>query len=436
MKFISTKGKSAPVTFVRAAETGLAPDGGLYMPEVIPALPASITHASPEISIREIAREVTTLFLQEDEIDIPIGTLVEDAINFDAPLIQLREDLFVLELFHGPTLAFKDFGARFMARLFSSARFADSRELIILVATSGDTGGAVANGFYDVPGVKVGILFPKGKVSDIQRKQMTTLGKNITAFEIDGVFDDCQRLVKQAFSDRELNKKIRLSSANSINIARLIPQSFYYLHAKAQLKNFTELYPIFSVPSGNFGNLTAGLMAESMGMQVKKFIAGTNRNDVFPEFLAGKNFKPAPSVQTISNAMDVGNPSNFERLLTLFGNNEELLRSHLFGFSFSDDETRSAIREVFEDTGYIMDPHTAIGLLALEKYRKLNRSKNPGIVLATAHPSKFGPVVEEVIGEPVELPSRLAACLDRKEKSLPAGVSYEEFSSKLLELFG
>lgn len=436
MKFISTAGSSEPVSFIKSAETGLAPDGGLYMPERIPTLPRSFFDETKELTLQDIAKEVTSLFLNSDDVKGGIDALIDEAINFDAPLIQIREDLFILELFHGPTLAFKDFGARFMAQLFSRAGFSDERELVILVATSGDTGGAVANGFYDVPGVKVGLLFPKGKVSDIQRKQMTTLGKNITAFEVDGVFDDCQRLVKQAFSDKKLNQKLRVSSANSINIARLIPQTFYYLHAARRFKQMTGTDPIFSVPSGNFGNLTAGLMAEKMGMPVKKFIAGTNSNDVVPKFLQGKDFAPASSVQTISNAMDVGNPSNFERMLHLFDGDKQLLRTFLYGDSFSDEETRNTIRNVYEMSGYIMDPHTAIGVLALEKYKQLNFSHDPGIVLATAHASKFRSVVEGEINGPVQIPERLASCLDKEEKSLPISSSYEEFSSALMDSFG
>ncbi|MEX2456118.1 MAG: threonine synthase, partial [Balneolaceae bacterium] len=384
MKFYSTSGKSEPVSFIKAAENGLAPDGGLYMPESIPEIPDSFWQRENPPSIREIGSTIASKFLGDQFSDDELQSLINDAINFEAPLVQLRDDLFILELFHGPTLAFKDFGARFMARLFSKTTFEDKRELVILVATSGDTGGAVANGFYDLPGVKVCLLFPEGKVSTIQQKQMTTLGKNITALEVKGTFDDCQKLVKQAFSDTGLNQKLRLSSANSINIARLIPQSFYYADAWFQLKKVSEKDPVFSVPSGNFGNLTAGLMLQKMGMPVAKFLASTNRNDTVPNYLQGDGFLPKPSVQTISNAMDVGNPSNFDRIKFLFDQDDSLIRKNIWGASFSDDETRSTIKKIYNETGYVLDPHTAVGVLAAEKYKVETGLDHPSIVLATA----------------------------------------------------
>lgn len=435
MKYFSTSDKSEFVSFIQAAEKGLAPDGGLYMPEYIPEIPDSFWERKHPPSIREIGSTIASKFLGDQFSDNKLQSLINDAINFEAPLVQLRDDLFVLELFHGPTLAFKDFGARFMARLFSKTTFEDKRELVILVATSGDTGGAVANGFYDLPGVKVCLLFPEGKVSTIQQKQMTTLGKNITALEVNGTFDDCQKLVKQAFSDEKLNQKLRLSSANSINIARLIPQSFYYADAWFQLKKLSEKDPVFSVPSGNFGNLTAGLMLKKMGMPVTKFLASTNRNDTVPNYLQGDSFIPQPSVQTISNAMDVGNPSNFDRIKSLYDQNDSLIRENIWGASFSDEETRSTITRIYKETDYVLDPHTAIGVLAAEKYKTDTGLYHPSVVLATAHPSKFKDVVEEQIGKELEIPKRLAACLDKKENKMSMGSSYKEFWNMLRDVF-
>ncbi len=435
MKYISTSGKSEPATFLQATEKGLASDGGLYMPESIPVIPDSFWQRENPPSIREIGSTIASKFLSDQFSDDELQSLINDAINFEAPLVQLWDDLFVLELFHGPTLAFKDFGARFMARLFSKITFEDQRELIILVATSGDTGSAVANGFYDLPGVKVCLLFPEGKVSKIQQKQMTTLGKNITAIEVKGTFDDCQKLVKQAFSDKELNRKLRLSSANSINIARLIPQTFYYADAWFQLKNVSDKTPIFSVPSGNFGNLTAGLMLKKMGLPVEKFLASTNRNDTVPEYLHGNGFIPKPSVQTISNAMDVGNPSNFDRIKSLNDQDDSLIRKNIWGAAFSDEETRSTITRIYKEGGYVLDPHTAVGVLAAEKYKAETNSDHPSIVLATAHPSKFKDVVEEQIGKKVDIPERLAVCLDKEEKTMAMGSSYKEFSNVLIDVF-
>lgn len=422
---------------MEAAEQGLAPDGGLYMPDSLPrlSLPFQDQEYSTELSLQEIATECTRPFLSDSLTDREIDELIDDAINMEAPLVKLRDDLFILELFHGPTLAFKDFGARFMARLFSKHRSKSKQDLIILVATSGDTGGAVASGFYDLPGVHVCLLFPKGKVSDIQRKQMTTLGKNITALEVAGTFDDCQRLVKTAFSDQELNKVLRLSSANSINVARLLPQTFYYLHAFFQLKKVTQKNPVFVVPSGNFGNLTAGLMAEKMGMPVAAFVAATNRNDVVPEYLLGSEFKSRTSVQTISNAMDVGNPSNFDRIRALFEGNDEQIRRHLKGYSYTDSETRGMIRRVYEEFTYVADPHTAIGLLAAENFSKDTGIKNPKIVLATAHPSKFLDVVEEEIGRKVSIPDRLAEATHQEEKSIPVSSEYSELKAVLTQTY-
>jgi len=437
MKFYSTNGSPDGITFLQAAETGLSPDGGLYMPDNIPhiSLPFDDLDSAGSLSLQEISKRAAQPFLSDSLSKNEIDDLIDDAITMKAPLVELRDDLFVLELFHGPTLAFKDFGARFMARLFSKHRSASDKDLVILVATSGDTGGAVASGFYDLEGVHVCLLFPEGKVSDIQRKQMTTLGKNITALEIEGTFDDCQRLVKQAFSDGELNTILRLSSANSINVARLLPQSFYYLNAFFQLKKHIKEDPVFVVPSGNFGNLTAGLMAEQMGMPVSAFVAATNRNDVVPEYLLGSEFLPRTSVQTISNAMDVGNPSNFDRIRKLFDGDDATIRKHIKGYSFSDEATRKKIKTVYDEYNYVADPHTAVGLLAADEYSKDFGDSAPRIVLSTAHPSKFLDVVEKEIGRKIPIPKRLAKATRRAEKSYPMSADYLELKTVLLNTY-
>lgn len=438
MKFYSTQGAPEGVTFLEAAETGLAPDGGLYMPDHFPKpdFEISCNPDKPVKALQEAAKRCSRPFLNESLPEAEIDKLVDHAINFDAPLVQISKNLFVLELFHGPTLAFKDFGARFMARLFSAHRSNPDTDLVILVATSGDTGGAVANGFYQLPGVQVCLLYPEGKVSDVQRKQMTTLGKNITALEVSGTFDDCQNLVKTAFSDRDLNKQMRLSSANSINIARLLPQSFYYLHASAQIQRLRGDAPVFVVPSGNFGNLTAGLFAQQMGMPVHSFVAATNRNDVVPEFLSGTEFTPRASVQTLSNAMDVGNPSNFDRIRHLFKGDDDAIRDALTGYAFDDDATLEMIRTVYDSHGYIADPHTAIGFLAEQEYRKKVGKNVPAIVLSTAHPSKFPDVVEKATGHTPETPERLLDATRRKERVVSILNQYDPLRNFLIEQFG
>ncbi|MFU8812576.1 MAG: threonine synthase [Balneolaceae bacterium] len=430
---ISTAGTADPAPFRRAAELGLAPDGGLYMPAHIPALDKTLLDGEKEPTLQEIAVAVTSFFTADTPAHASLDEWVREAIHFEAPLVRLRDDLYILELFHGPTLAFKDFGARFMSRYFRASGLLEGEPLTILAATSGDTGSAVANGFYRMNGVEVCLLFPKGKVSDVQRKQMTTLGHNVTALEVDGTFDDCQKLVKQAFNDTSLRAKKRLSSANSINLARLVPQTFYYLHAAVQLHRQTGHSPVFSVPSGNFGNLTAGLLAERMGMAVERFIAATNCNSVVPEFLNGSGFEPRPSVQTISNAMDVGNPSNFDRMMHLFRGDADAMRKHLFGASFSDDETRLAIRRTYRENGYIADPHTAVGLLAVEAAREKKITDAPAIVLATAHPAKFRETVEASMEASVPIPERLKAALRKPEKSLPMAADYPALRDYLLD---
>ena len=346
MKFISTSGNSPAGSFFEAMRRGLAPDGGLYMPEQIPVISEGFWSSISDKSFPEIAFEMAKPYLDEELKENTLRAVVEEAFDFPVRMKSLGKRQHVLELFHGPTLAFKDFGARFMARLFSENAQKKNEEVVILVATSGDTGGAVAHGFYKVPGVKVCLLYPKGKVSPLQEKQMTTLGNNITALEVDGVFDDCQRLVKEAFLDKKLNENIQLSSANSINIARLLPQSFYYAFAAAKLMNQgVSEPPVFSVPSGNFGNLTGGVLSTQMGLSVKHFLAATNVNDVVPHYLKSGDYEPKDSVQTISNAMDVGNPSNFSRMQFLFNGSGGTMQSEISGYSYSDEETRQTIMD-------------------------------------------------------------------------------------------
>lgn len=412
---------------------GLAPDGGLYMPKEIPVLPDSFWSSLKELSFNEIAFEIAKPYFGGELSDEELHSVIEDAFNFPVPITDVEENNFVLELFHGPTLAFKDFGARFMARLFSEKARKDQQEVTILVATSGDTGSAVAHGFYKVDGVKVCLLFPKGKVSKLQEQQMATLGENVTALEVEGVFDDCQRLVKQAFTDQELNSKMRLSSANSINIARLLPQSFYYAYAVSVLQKKGIDEPVFSVPSGNFGNLTGGLLAMKMGMPAKHFLAATNVNDVVPEYLKGDQFEPRDSVQTISNAMDVGNPSNFARIKHLFDGSDSAIREQITGYSYTDEETRETIRQVFEEFEYLLCPHTAIGYRAVKQYQTERGESLPIVTLATAHPVKFRDVIEPEINQEIEIPVRLKVWLQKEKKSTTIGSDFEGFKEFLID---
>lgn len=420
MKYISTNNSTPAVSFRKAVKMGLAPDKGLFIPEEIPVFPVSFFKELPNLSWAEIAFKVARPFTKEDIPDDILWGIITDALNFNIPLIHLRENIYVLELFHGPTLAFKDVGARFMARCLSYFTNNEDNKITILVATSGDTGSAVANGFLGIESTEVIILYPKGKVSEIQEKQFTTLGGNITALEIDGTFDDCQRLVKTAFSDTELTRRLHLSSANSINIGRLLPQSFYYFYAWAQLGN-PEAKPLFSVPSGNFGNLTSGLIAKQMGLPVSGFIASTNINKVVPEYLETGVFTPRPSIQTIANAMDVGNPSNLTRIRYMYHENLRKIREDIRGFSFDEKETRKAIRNIYQTTGYILDPHSAIGYLGL-----LTNNKNdiPGVFLSTAHPAKFRDVVAEETGKLPEIPERLKHCINKTSQAIPLGKDY------------
>lgn len=432
MNLISTKGQSNPVSFLEAMRKGLAPDGGLYMPSEVPVLPDSFWSSLKGLSFNEIAFEMAKPYFGNELSNEELRSVIEDAFNFPVPVTQVEENNFVLELFHGPTLAFKDFGARFMARLFSEKARKDQQEVTILVATSGDTGSAVAHGFYKVEGVKVCLLFPKGKVSKLQEQQMATLGENVTALEVEGVFDDCQRLVKQAFTDDELNSKMQLSSANSINIARLLPQSFYYAHAVSELQKQGIEEPVFSVPSGNFGNLTGGLLAMKMGMPAKHFLAATNVNDVVPEYLKGEKFQPRDSVQTISNAMDVGNPSNFARIKHLFGDSDSAIRNQITGYSYTDEQTRETIREVFEEFEYLICPHTAIGYRAAKEYQAEKEENLPTVTLATAHPVKFRDVIEPEINREIEIPERLKVWLQKEKKSTAIGSDFEGFKEFLI----
>ena len=409
---------------------GLAPDRGLYMPEYIPSFDKNFITSLNERSFQEICFHIASLFLS-DEIDKHnLRKIVETSINFDAPLIKLNKNTHILELWHGPTLAFKDFGARFMAQLMGHFLEDTSKPLHILVATSGDTGSAIANSFLGVEGIKVSILFPKNRVSNIQEQQFTTLGENITAFEVDGNFDDCQQLVKTAFLDKKLNKALRLTSANSINIGRLIPQTFYYVYAFSQLKNTEDV--VISVPSGNFGNLTAGIIAMKMGLSVKKFIASTNVNNIFPKYLRSGMFSPCSSVQTISNAMDVGNPSNFERIVDLFHHSFDKVKDAIIGFYFTDDETRSAMQQMYSKFDYIVDPHGAVGYIGLINYLK-NHPEKKGICLGTAHPAKFLNVVKPTLKIDIEVPNRLQAFMMKEKKSAKISNVYGDFSNQLFE---
>ncbi|MGB1120543.1 MAG: threonine synthase [Saprospiraceae bacterium] len=428
MKLYSTKNKAATVTLAEAVMKGLPDDNGLFMPTEIPQLSADFINNLDQYSFEQIAFKVAKTLFGEAIPSADLNRIINNSVTFPAPVVALDEEKKVLELWHGPSLAFKDFGARFMSQLMSYFNRKETKELVILVATSGDTGGAVAAGFYKALGIKVVILYPKGKVSHLQEKQLTTLGENITALEIDGTFDDCQALVKQAFLDQDL-KHIRLSSANSINIARLIPQSFYYFEAYKQLKDKSKPV-VFCIPSGNFGNLTAGLLAQKMGLSVHGFIAATNSNDVVPQYLECGIYKPRPSVRTISNAMDVGNPSNFARMLDLYDSVWKDMQKNIHGFAFNDTETRQAVLEIKEKYNYVMDPHGAVGYLALKAYQK-KYSNTQGVILETAHPAKFKPDMEAIFGHEIDVPERLAILADKEKVSVEMGIDYEGFKDYL-----
>lgn len=434
MKFYSTNNKDYRVGLRDAVIQGLAPDNGLYMPERIPRMPDDFFRSLPEKSFSEISLAIAENLIGDDLPPDELRRIIDHTIQFDAPLVEIEDDVFALELFHGPTMAFKDFGARFMSQLLGYFAGQQQKEITILVATSGDTGSAVANGFLDVPGTRVVVLYPSGKVSDIQERQFTTLGSNVTALEVEGTFDDCQKLVKQAFLEPELQKRMFLTSANSINIARLIPQSFYYFYAFSRVKNRQKPL-VFSVPSGNFGNLTGGILALRMGLPVKHFVASTNANDIVPRYLRTRSFEPRASLATISNAMDVGNPSNFSRLLELFDNSHEKMEACIRGYSFTDKETATALRSVFGDTGYLMDPHGAVAYVGLKKYREDFPAPVSGIFLETAHPGKFLEVVRDIVkDDSIALPNELERFLNGKKQAVKMGASFGEFRSVLKTL--
>jgi threonine synthase len=429
MNYYSLNKKAPNTTFQQAVIKGLAPDKGLYFPESITPLPQSFFDNLHHLSRHEIAFEAIKQFVSPDIPETELRTIVEETLNFDFPIVKITENISSLELFHGPTLAFKDVGARFMSRCLGYFNKGNDKKVTVLVATSGDTGGAVANGFLGVEGVDVVILYPSGKVSDIQEKQLTTLGKNISALEVDGVFDDCQDMVKQAFLDEELTSVMQLTSANSINVARWLPQMFYYFFAYQDLSKQHKNI-VFSVPSGNFGNICAGMMAQRLGLPIHHFIAANNSNKVVTDFLQTKKYEPKPTVPTISNAMDVGNPSNFIRIQEIFEQSFDKLSSNLSSYSYTDQSTKEALKRLYFDYNYIADPHGAVGFLAAEDYLKINPDCYC-VVLETAHPAKFLDVVEETIRENIDLPPQLDKVMKKKKKSIKM-TSYEELKDFLL----
>ena len=432
MKYYSTNHQVSDATLQEAVVKGLASDKGLFMPYEIKALSQSFYDQIENLSFQEIAYQVADAFFGED---IPAETLkqiVYDTLNFDAPVVKVKGNIYSLELFHGPTLAFKDVGGRFMARLLGYfIKQEGQKQVNVLVATSGDTGSAVANGFLGVEGVHVYVLYPKGKVSDIQEKQFTTLGQNITALEVDGTFDDCQALVKNAFMDAELNAHMKLTSANSINVARFLPQTFYYFYAYAQLKKAGKANNlVICVPSGNFGNITAGLFGKRMGLPVKRFIAANNRNDIFYQYLQTAKYNPCPSVATIANAMDVGDPSNFARILALYENSHQAICAEISGATYTDEQIRETIKKIYQGTGYLLDPHGACGYRALEEGLL---EDEVGIFLETAHPAKFLDTVEGIIDDKVEIPTKLQEFMKGTKQSIEMSKDFESFKAYLLK---
>ena len=431
MKYYSTNRQERNVSLEEAVVKGLAADKGLYMPETIKSLPTSFYDHIEELSFQEIACRVADAFFGEDVPTDTLNQIVCDTLSFDAPLVPVSDGIYSLELFHGPTLAFKDVGGRFMARLLGYfIRKEGKQQVNVLVATSGDTGSAVANGFLGVEGIHVYVLYPQGKVSEIQEKQFTTLGQNITALEVDGTFDDCQALVKAAFMDQELNVHMQLTSANSINVARFLPQAFYYFYAYAQLKKAGKAdNVVVCVPSGNFGNITAGLFGKYMGLPVKRFIAANNRNDIFYQYLQTGVYSPRPSVATIANAMDVGAPSNFARVLDLYGNSHAAICADISGATYTDEQIAETVKNVWQAYHYLLDPHGACG------YRALSEGLKPGetgIFLETAHPAKFKDTVEGIIGEPVEIPAKLQAFMKGEKQSVPMSKEFAAFKNYLI----
>ena len=436
MKYYSTNKKSPEVSFREATIKGQAPDKGLYFPERIPTVEKDLLKDIENISNEEIAFKVIKPYIGNEIPDEKLFQIVSETVNFPIPLVKVNDTIFSLELFHGPTLAFKDVGARFMSRCLGyflsseSDSTKKSGKVTVLVATSGDTGGAVANGFYDVDGVEVVILYPSGKVSPVQEKQLTTLGKNIHALEVEGTFDDCQQMVKNAFVDKEINEKLFLTSANSINVARWLPQQFYYFFAYKQWKDKNNP-PVISVPSGNFGNICAGIMAKKSGLPVKHFIAACNANDIVSGYLQTAELKPKTAVATLSNAMDVGDPSNFVRILEIFNHQFPDLKNALSSFCISDDQTKATIKEVFEESGYLLDPHGAVGYLSLKKYLE-GHTNDKGIFLETAHPVKFPEAVESVTGKKIEVPASISSIMTLEKKSIRIKADYNQFKEYLL----
>ena len=439
MLYYSTNKKAPLATLEKAVVKGLAEDRGLYMPEKINKLPQGFFNHIDELSFKEIARNVADAFFGEDVDAESLKRIVYDTLSFDCPIHKVDDNIYALELFHGPTLAFKDVGARFMARLlqYFIKREDQKGEVNVLVATSGDTGSAVANGFLGVDGIHVYVLYPKGKVSKIQESQFTTLGKNITAIEVDGVFDDCQALVKNAFMDKELNDHMRLTSAHSINVARFLPQAFYYFNAYARLKEQGLLKfdggvsnMVMCTPSGNFGNITAGLFGKRMGLPIKHFIAANNANDIFYNYLQTGKYEPKPSKQTLANAMDVGDPSNFARVYDLYNGSWEAIKKDISGATYSDDNIRETMKECYQRTGYVLDPHGACG------YRALREQLKPGdigVFCETAHPAKFKEKVDAIIGADIPIPERLAAFMKGKKQSIEMSKDFADFKKFLLE---
>ena len=433
MKYYSTNQQAPQATLEKAVVKGLAEDRGLYMPQCIKPLPQEFFDSIQDLSFQEMAYQVADAFFGEDVPADTLRQIVYDTLAFDVPAVPVTERIFSLELFHGPTLAFKDVGARFMARLLGhfNRQQGEDRLVNVLVATSGDTGSAVANGFLGVPGIHVYVLYPKGKVSPIQECQFTTLGQNITAIEVDGVFDDCQALVKSAFMDEQLNAHMKLTSANSINVARFLPQSFYYFYAYAQMKKrglADNL--VVCVPSGNFGNICSALFGKRMGLPVKRFIAANNANDIFYNYLQTGQYNPRPSVQTIANAMDVGDPSNFARILDLYGNSHQAICNDISGATYSDEQIAETMRHCLDTTGYVLDPHGACGFRALEEGLQPGET---GIFLETAHPAKFKETVEGIIGRQIEIPAKLQAFMKGTKQSVPMSKDFASFKAYLLQ---
>ena len=429
MNYFSLNNNAPIATFETAVRKGLAPDKGLYFPEHIEPLEASFLDSIENYSDAEIAFQSIKQFICPEIPENDLKQIISETLSFDFPVVEIEEGISTLELFHGPTMAFKDVGARFMARCLGYFNKDNNEEVTVLVATSGDTGGAVASGFLGVKGVRVVILYPSGKVSHVQEKQLTTLGQNITALEVDGTFDDCQDIVKRAFLDDDLTEKMALTSANSINIARWMPQMFYFLFAYKQLKSKNKPI-VFSVPSGNFGNICAGMLAQKLGFPFAHFIASNNANNVVERYFKTNTYSPLPSIQTISNAMDVGNPSNFIRIQKLYDNDFEALKNNLSAYSFSDEQTKEALSAIYKGSGYIADPHGAVGYLGCKSYREKNPAAQT-IFLETAHPTKFLDVVEAVIPEKIALPPQIQAVIE-KEKSAIYVEDYSQFKTFLL----